>query len=128
MVWPLADDAGICRHGWGITPDTGRAVTYLSQAATHGAAAAQAAAKKEGKEAKGGAKIQGELVLALYELANCFRHGWGVPTDPVAARSYYETAGNLGDADALAEAGWCFEHGFGGKKDKVNSVPVASSY
>lgn len=59
---------------------------------------------------------------------------------------YYETAANLGDTgksmhaisgddirgnvcktltrgflDAMNDAAWCFEHGFGGKKDKVSS-------
>ena len=67
---------------------------------------------------KGGA-AKGELVLAIYELAQCFRHGWGVQKDPVGARSYYETAANLGDTDAMNEAAWCYEQGFGGKKDKV---------
>lgn len=35
--------------------------------------------------AKGGA-AKGELVLAIFELANCFRHGWGIAVDPVAAK------------------------------------------
>lgn len=34
---------------------------------------------------KGGA-AKGELVLAIFELANCFRHGWGIAKDPVAAK------------------------------------------
>lgn len=34
---------------------------------------------------KGGA-AKGELVLAIFELANCFRHGWGIPKDAVAAK------------------------------------------
>lgn len=34
---------------------------------------------------KGGA-AKGELVLAIFELANCFRHGWGIPKDSVAAK------------------------------------------
>jgi hypothetical protein len=34
---------------------------------------------------KGGA-AKGELVLAIFELANCFRNGWGVPKDAVAAK------------------------------------------
>jgi len=34
---------------------------------------------------KGGA-ARGELVLAIFELANCFRHGWGVAKDPIAAK------------------------------------------
>lgn len=68
---------------------------------------------------KGGA-AKGELVLAIYELANCFRNGWGVHKDPAAARQYYETAANLGDTDAMNEIAWCYLEGFGGKKDKVS--------
>jgi len=34
---------------------------------------------------KGGA-AKGELVLAIFELANCFRHGWGVHVDKFAAK------------------------------------------
>ena len=70
---------------------------------------------------KGGA-AKGELVLAIYELANCFRNGWGIEKDPVAARLYYETAANLGDTDAMNECAWCYLEGFGGKKDKVRRV------
>ena len=73
---------------------------------------------------KGGA-AKGELVLAMYELANSFRHGWGVDMDPVAARSYYETAANLGDTDAMNEVARCYEEGFGGKKDKVRFLDRA---
>lgn len=70
---------------------------------------------------KGGA-AKGELVLAMYELANSFRHGWGVEKDLVAARSYYETAANLGDTDAMNEVARCYEEGSGGKKDKVRRL------
>jgi hypothetical protein len=34
---------------------------------------------------KGGA-AKGELVLAIFELANCFRHGWGINKDAYAAK------------------------------------------
>lgn len=71
---------------------------------------------------KEGGAAKGELVLAMYELANSFRHGWGVEKDPVAARSYYETAANLGDTDAMNEVARCYEEGFGGKKDKVSAI------
>ncbi|KAJ0293165.1 hypothetical protein Brms1b_000743 [Colletotrichum noveboracense] len=66
---------------------------------------------------KGGA-AKGELVLAIFELANSFRHGWGTKTDPIAAKQYYETAANLGDTDAMNEVAWCYLEGFGCKKDK----------
>ena len=54
---------------------------------------------------KGGA-AKGELVLAIFELGNCFRNGWGVKKDAVAARSYYEVgddAPNEGDEQRLTE-------------------------
>lgn len=104
------------RHGWGCQPDPTRAVTYLRSAATN-SAAIEAEALRAGMKKGGAAK--GELVLAIFELANCFRHGWGVEVDKVAARQYYETAANLGDTDAMNEAAWCYLDGFGGKKDKV---------
>ena len=73
---------------------------------------------------KGGA-AKGELVLAIFELGNCYRHAWGVPKkDPVAARHYYETAANLGDLDAMNEIAWCYLEGFGCKKDKVSFGPA----
>lgn len=75
---------------------------------------------------KGGA-AKGELVLAMYELANCFRNGWGIKKDPAAAKQYYETAANLGDTDAMNEVAWCYTEGFGTKKDKVSKPCRLSS-
>ncbi|KAI9681194.1 MAG: hypothetical protein M1817_002476 [Caeruleum heppii] len=105
------------RHGWGCQPDPAKAVVYLSMAAQSSAAVEQLALQAGMK--KGGA-AKGELVLAIYELANCFRHGWGVASDPVAAKQYYETAANLGDTDAMNEVAWCYLEGYGTKKDKVS--------
>jgi TPR repeat protein len=106
----------LVRHGWGCTKDEARAVTYLSAAATN-SAAVESEALRAGMKKGGSAK--GELVLAIFELANCFRMGWGVKKDPAAARQYYETAANLGDTDAMDQVAWCYLEGFGGKKDKV---------
>jgi len=103
------------RHGWGCTPNPTEAVTYLSAAASN-AASIEDLALQAGMKKGGAAK--GELVLAIFELANCFRHGWGVQKDPVAAQRYYETAANLGDTDAMNEAAWCYIEGFGCKKNK----------
>jgi TPR repeat protein len=113
------------RHGWGCQPDHTKAVTYLRAAASN-SAAIEAEALRAGMKKGGAAK--GELVLAIFELANCFRHGWGVEVDKVAARQYYETAANLGDTDAMNEAGWCYLEGFGGKKDKVSERFLRSSH
>lgn len=104
------------RHGWGVQVEPEKAIHYLSLAASNSASVERAALESGMK--KGGA-AKGELVLAIFELANCFRHGWGVKKDAVAARNHYETAANLGDTDALEEAAWCYLEGFGGAKDKV---------
>jgi len=107
------------RHGWGIEKDPAKAVEYL-QAAAKNSAAVEKEALKAGMTKGGSAK--GELVLAIYELGNSFRHGWGVEKDPAAAREYYETAANLGDADAQNEVAWCYVEGFGIKKNKKKAA------
>lgn len=112
------------RHGWGCAPNPQLAITYLSYAASNSAQVeelALAAGMKKGGAAKG------ELVLAIYELGNCFRNGWGVGKDPVAAKQYFETAANLGDTDAMNEVADCYLNGFGCKKDKVRVPHTAGS-
>lgn len=76
------------RHGWGCAPDLGQAVTYLTKAASN-AAVVENMALLAGQKKGGAAK--GELVLAIFELANCFRHGWGIPKDTVAAKHVCST-------------------------------------
>ncbi|OBT42993.1 hypothetical protein VE00_07201 [Pseudogymnoascus sp. WSF 3629] len=71
------------RHGWGCAADPAQAMQYLTFAASN-AASIEEAALRAGS-AKGGA-AKGELVLAIFELANSFRQGWGVKKDPVAAK------------------------------------------
>jgi hypothetical protein len=110
------------RHGWGVPIDHENAIHYLSLAASNSASIEQEALASGMK--KGGA-AKGELVLAIFELANCFRHSWGVKKDAVAARQYYDTAANLGDTDAMEEAAWCYLEGFGGPKDKVRKCARA---
>ena len=105
------------RHGWGVPPDPPLAIQYLSAAAAS-SASVESTALHSGMKKGGAAK--GELVLAIYELANSFRHGWGVQKDMVAARKYYETAANLGDTDAMNEVARCYESGQGGSKDRVS--------
>ncbi|KJY00971.1 HCP-like protein [Zymoseptoria brevis] len=106
------------RHGWGITIEPQQAIHYLSLAAANSASIEEEALASS----KQGGAAKGELVLAIYELANCFRHGWGVKKDASAARTYYETAANLGDTDAMEEAAWCLLEGFGGPKDKFKAA------
>lgn len=73
----------IDRHGWGCAPDPAKAVTFLTKAASN-AAVVENMALLAGQKKGGAAK--GELVLAIFELANCFRNGWGIPKDAVAAK------------------------------------------
>lgn len=53
---------------------------------------------------KGGA-AKGELVLAIFELANCFRHGWGIHKDPYAAKQVCWNPDERGGM--LADLGLC---------------------
>lgn len=66
---------------------------------------------------------RGELTLAIYELGNCHRNGWGVQKDLALAMQYFETAAELGDIDAMMEVAAAFEKGIkgwqGGKKDRT---------
>lgn len=100
-------------------------MTYLSAAASN-SASIESQALQAGMKKGGAAK--GELVLAIFELGNCFRNGWGVKKDPAAARQYFETAANLGDTDAMNEVAWCYLEGFGGKKDKVRLIASCASF
>ena len=94
-------------------------MSYLSLAARN-SAEVETAALQAGLKKGGAAK--GELVLAIFELANCYFSGLGVDRDPVAARKYYETAAQLGDMDALEQVARCYEQGIGGRKDKVRGA------
>jgi TPR repeat protein len=98
-------------------------VEYLSLAASNSADIENLALEAGIK--KGGA-AKGELSLAMFELANCFRNGWGVKKDPAAAKQYYETAANMGDIEAMNEVAWCYLEGFGCKKDKVSPTQQPS--
>jgi hypothetical protein len=82
----------VSRHGWGCKTDPERALTYLSAAASN-AALIESVALQAGH--KGGGAAKGELVLAIFELANSFRHGWGVKKDPFAAKQVSRLLVNL---------------------------------
>jgi TPR repeat protein len=113
------------RHGWGCTPDPEQALHFHTLAASNSAAISMPTISEKPQSGDTPtttrtlrAAARGELVLAIYELGNAFRHGLGCISDPVAARKYYETAAELGDTDAMMETAWCYENGYGGEKDK----------
>lgn len=70
-----------------------------------------------GTRGSAAAAARSELILAIYELGVCFRHGWGVPKSKSTAAYYFEIAANLGDPDAQSDLGFCYMNGDGVKKD-----------
>jgi TPR repeat protein len=96
-----------------------KAVVYL-KAAAENAAEAEDDALAHGLM-KGG-NLKGELGLAIFELGNCFRNGWGVEKDNKVARQYFETAAHLGDAEAAVEAAWHWMNGVGCKRNKKQAA------
>lgn len=107
------------RHGWGLQRDEVRAIHWLRLAAS---SSAQHEREALSSGLLSGGNMKGDLILAIFELGNCFRHGWGVDVDKDLARNYYETAANLGDSDAMYETAWCYETGFGMKKNKYKAA------
>ncbi|KAG0054819.1 hypothetical protein BGZ83_010381 [Gryganskiella cystojenkinii] len=104
------------RHGWGCAPNRVLAFQYLQKSAEHAVGDLKSRDSFVNKAAKG------ELILAIYELGICFRHGWGVQKDKKTAAYYFEIAANLGDPDAQNDLAWCYYHGIGVKKDMYKSA------
>lgn len=130
LMKPLAENGHISsqimyalslRHGWGCTRDARTAFAYLFSAA-------MMAVDFQYQAGQNGTfpilLALDELTLALFEIANSSRYGWGCPISAVSARSFYKGAANLGDVDAMHELAWCYITGFGGKKDKFEAAQV----
>jgi hypothetical protein len=71
LMWGLT-----LRHGWGCTKNEGLGFTWLRRAAE--AAVGDLERARSGFETSA---VRGELVLAIYEVGQCFFHGWGVKKD-----------------------------------------------
>ncbi|KAL0075117.1 hypothetical protein J3Q64DRAFT_1763977 [Phycomyces blakesleeanus] len=104
------------RHGWGCKKDPTVAVRYLKRAVEHAKYDLRTGFAQSAMVAKH------ELVLAIYELGVCFRHGWGVPKDLKMASTYFEIAAGLGDPDAMNDIAFCYCHGHGVKKDMYKAA------
>ncbi|CAG8461526.1 2743_t:CDS:2 [Funneliformis mosseae] len=100
------------RHGWGCKVDTALAFGYLEKAA-----GSMINIKNGINESVSMSSFRGELILAIYELGVCFRHGWGIPKNKATAASYFEIAANMGDPDAQNDVALCYYKGEGVKKD-----------
>ncbi|CDS05911.1 hypothetical protein LRAMOSA08439 [Lichtheimia ramosa] len=104
------------RHGWGCKKNPAIAVRYLQKAAECAVYDLQTGIVKSTTIAKS------ELILAIYELGVCFRHGWGVPKNLTTASYYFHIAANLGDPDAQNDLAFCYAHGHGVKKDPYKAA------
>ena len=106
-----------CRHGWGMRPNPQEAVQWLRKAAD------SASIELAGDDSASGGKVEerktrrAQFALSIYELGQSHYNGWGIEQDRVLALRCYEIAANWGDADAMAEAGFCYTKGEGCKKD-----------
>jgi len=100
------------RHGWGCKVNEALAFNHLQQAAESAMTILNGINKTVSMSA-----FRGELVLAIYELGVCFRHGWGVIKSKATAAYYFEIAANMGDPDAQNDIAFCYYKGDGVKKD-----------
>ena len=110
-----------CRHGWGMRPNQHEGVQWLRKAADS-ASLELADDETHTKDGKPGDILEqrtrrAQFALSIYELGVSHMNGWGVEQDKALALRCFEIAGNWGDADAMAEAGFCYTQGSGCKKD-----------
>ncbi|EEB97390.1 hypothetical protein MPER_03301, partial [Moniliophthora perniciosa FA553] len=128
LMWGLT-----LRHGWGVSKDEKKGFGWLRKAA-EGAVrdleAARLATSSANRDTilsfsneKGDKEgVVKELVLAIYEVGQCYFHGWGVGKDMKTAVSYYRVAARLGDPDAQNDLGFCLANGKGCKKDRKEAA------
>lgn len=108
-----------CRHGWGMRPNQREGVQWLRKAVNSVSpelsGEPNTAAPSRAKELQKAYRAQ--FALSIYELGVSHLNGWGIEQDKVLALRCFEIAGQWGDVDAMAEAGFCYTEGVGCKKD-----------
>lgn len=108
-----------CRHGWGMRPNQQEGVQWLRKAADCASVEIAVDEDKNGNPADVTERKtkRAQFALSIYELGVSHMNGWGIEQDKSLALRCFEIAGNWGDADAMAEAGFCYAQGQGCKKD-----------
>ncbi|EAU93275.2 hypothetical protein CC1G_12009 [Coprinopsis cinerea okayama7 len=114
LMWGLT-----LRHGWGCEKNEKVAFKWLQKAAESAVGDLEATRASGVKDVS---VVRNELVLAIYEVGQCFFQGWGVPKDQKMAVSYYTIAAELGDADAQMDLAFCLTNGKGCKKNKKEAA------
>lgn len=108
-----------CRHGWGMRPNQQEGVQWLRKAADCASIEIAVDEDMNGNPADITERKtrRAQFALSIYELGVSHMNGWGTEQDKALALRCFEIAGNWGDADAMAEAGFCYAQGQGCKKD-----------
>ena len=108
-----------CRHGWGMRPNQQEGVQWLRKAADCASIEIAVDEGKDGNPADTPERKtrRAQFALSIYELGVSHLNGWGIEQDKTLALRCFEIASNWGDADAMAEAGFCYAQGQGCKKD-----------
>lgn len=107
-----------CRHGWGMRPNPKEGVQWLRKAVDCAGLEMVEDDNSGTKEDIAARKaLRAQFALAIYELGVSHLKGWGIEQDKSLALRCFEIAGQWGDVDALAEAGFCYAEGIGCKKD-----------
>jgi TPR repeat protein len=117
-----------CRHGWGMKVNAEEGVAWLQKAVD----SSQLEVAEDEDLIKSGQTLnlaerkshKAQFALSVYELGVSYMNGWGVEQDRPLALRCFEIAGNWGDPDALAEAGYCYLEGVGCKKDTKRSASL----
>lgn len=109
-----------CRHGWGMRRNQKDGVMWLRKAVESAQLEIGEEDPLKDKKPVDTPEKKAEkarFALGIYELGVSHMNGWGTEQDKALALKCYEIAGNWGDGDALAEAGFCYAEGQGCKKD-----------
>ncbi|EEA21338.1 hypothetical protein TMatcc_009261 [Talaromyces marneffei ATCC 18224] len=108
-----------CRHGWGMRANQKEGVQWLRKAVDSAGLeiGEDDEAPTGGKDPAARKARRAQFALGIYELGVSHLNGWGIEQDKVLALRCFEIASQWGDADALAEAGFCYAEGIGCKKN-----------
>ena len=106
-----------CRHGWGMRPNPQEGVAWLRKAADNASLEIATEDDNTGGDAMARKQRKAQFAYAIYELGVSHMNGLGLEQDKTLALRCFEIAANWGDADAMAESGFCYAEGQGCKKD-----------
>jgi len=114
-----------CRHGWGMRQNPQEGVQWLRKAMDYASLELENDIEAESNPTRGRQlgdvterkTRRAQFALSVYELGVSHMNGWGIEQDKALALRCFEIASDWGDADAMAEAGFCYTQGVGCKKD-----------